>query len=218
MNVDTQSIYQELGLAPKAAERRKALGQDDFLRLMTEQLKNQDPLKPLESNEFLGQMAQFSSVQGIQQLNASFQALVGSVQNDQALQGASLVGHSVLVPSSSFVHAEAGVAGEFEVPMAGSVSFEIADASGAIVQRGSVQAGGPGSVAFRWDGRLPDGELAPPGTYTIAARVSAGRTTEAVTPQVSARIDSVSLTQQGLILNLDGIGPKPLSAVRRIGG
>ena len=73
-------------------------------------------------------------------------------------------------------------------------------------------------MAFRWDGRLADGELAPPGTYTIAARVSAGRTTEAVTPQVSARIDSVSLTQQGLILNLDGIGPKPLSAIRRIGG
>lgn len=218
MNVNTASIFQELGLAPKPVERRKELGQDDFLRLMTEQLKNQDPLKPLESNEFLGQMAQFSSVQGIQQLNASFQALIASVESDQALQGASLVGHSVLVSSEGFANTGSGVSGEFEVPMAGTVTVEISDPSGAVVQRLAIESKGAGSVPFSWDGNLADGEPAPLGNYTIAARVSSGKATEAVVPQVMARIDSVSLTQQGLILNLDGIGAKPLSAVRRIGG
>lgn len=204
--------------APANETRKRELGQADFLRLLTEQLKNQDPLKPLASNEFLGQLAQFSSVQGIQSLNASFSALAAAVEGDQALKAAALVGQTVRVESENFeLGAEGSIAGAVEVPMAGRVTLEILDASGAVVHRMETEAHGPGSHEFEWDGRGADGARLPPGAYRIAARVSAGARTEALTPLLDARVDSVSLTQSGLLLNLAGVGPVPLSAVQRIG-
>ena len=77
-----------------------ALATEDFLALMTTQLQNQDPLKPLESGDFLGQIASFSTVSGIGELNDSFEGFAQSMQSDQALRGSALVGRSVLVPSS----------------------------------------------------------------------------------------------------------------------
>src|SRR4051812_6621537 len=94
-------LFSSLGLSKTTAAKKQELGQGDFLRLMTEQLKNQDPLKPMESTQFLAQLAQFTSVQGIQNLNTSFGSLASSLTSNQALQGASLVGERVLVPSGS---------------------------------------------------------------------------------------------------------------------
>ncbi|MDZ4349166.1 MAG: flagellar hook capping FlgD N-terminal domain-containing protein [Xanthomonadaceae bacterium] len=218
MSITTQSIISELGLSVQPPERKKELGQDDFLRLMTEQLKNQDPLKPLASNEFLGQLAQFSTVQGIEALNNSFGALVAGVESDQALQAAALVGHSALVASDRFaLGEEGGVSGEVQSPFAGRLTMEISDPPGNVIHRYDIEAGAAGPVPFAWTGLNADGEPYPPGEYRIAARVSAGAATEALQTFVAARIDSVSLTSQGLVLNLAGVGSAPLASIRRIG-
>ncbi|MBD8524761.1 flagellar hook assembly protein FlgD [Pseudomarimonas arenosa] len=193
------------------------LGQADFLRLMMEQLKNQDPLKPLDSNQFLGQLAQFSTVQGIQGLNASFQNFVDASMDDQALQAASLIGRDALVSSSTFQLDEGGgMSGLLDVPQTGQVSIEITDASGAIVRRMSFEANA-GARDFAWDGVTDAGEQAPPGVYRINARVGSGSSAIAVESMVNARIESVSFSRSGLILNLAGGGSIPFYAVRRIG-
>ncbi len=218
MNIDTLALNAELGLSPRTAQRRGNLGQDDFLRLMTEQLKNQDPLKPLASNEFMGQLAQFSTVQGIQSLNDRFAALAASMQNEQAIQAAGLVGQRVLTLSDRFEMAEPpGMSGALEVPVPGRVTLEIADPSGNVVHRLDLDAQAPGRLPFAWDGLDAEGNPYPPGRYTIAARVGAGGGAQAIQTAIHARVQSVSLSGQGVVLDLAGIGPALLSSVLGIG-
>ena len=97
-----------LGLAPAQAAKKDGLGQEEFLNLMVTQLKNQDPFKPLESGEFLGQLAQFGTVSGLAELKTSFSELAGSLVSNQALQAASLVGRKRDLVASSTAHARQG--------------------------------------------------------------------------------------------------------------
>lgn len=206
---------------PKSTQQKtgqRDLGQADFLRLMTEQLRNQDPLKPLDSNQFLGQLAQFSTVQGIQGLQGSFNAFATAQMDDQALQAADLIGRDALISSSTFQLGEGGsLSGLTETPYAGRVDVEITSPSGEVVRRMSVEATRAGTLPLAWDGVTDTGTPAPPGVYRISARMADGNSSIALETQVESRIDSVSFSPAGLILNLAGGGAVPLSAVRRIG-
>ncbi len=90
------------GLAQSAPQPRApgALGQQDFLTLLTTQMRNQDPLNPMQNTEFLGQMAQFSTVAGIDRLDDSLQALGGSFRDMRLGMASQLVGQMVLVPGT----------------------------------------------------------------------------------------------------------------------
>src|SRR3546814_20141645 len=92
-----ENPWGSLGLASKTPERDTALGQADFLRLMTEQLKNQDPLKPMANAEFLGQLAQFSTVQGIAKMQAGLSAVARVMASDPTPRAAALVGREALI-------------------------------------------------------------------------------------------------------------------------
>jgi flagellar basal-body rod modification protein FlgD len=93
------------------------LGQDDFLELMVAQLKNQDPMKPMESGEFLGQLAQFGTVNGIRSLQSSSKGLLSTLQSVQALQASNLVGRSVLVKGEAGLWIKEGhLSGMIELP------------------------------------------------------------------------------------------------------
>lgn len=204
--------------AVSGATKKKELGQADFLKLMTEQLKNQDPLKPLEGTQMLGQLAQFSTVQGINGMQDALGAVASVMESDQTLRAASLVGHEALVDTDTVqLDTGTGMNGEVVATSAGTINIEIVDASGQVVDRMPVESPGAGSVAWSWDGRAADGSLAPAGTYTIRATTGSGSSSQALSTRVSAHVDSVSIESTGLVLNLHGIGPQPLSAVRRIG-
>ncbi|NUS39578.1 MAG: flagellar hook assembly protein FlgD [Lysobacter sp.] len=214
----TGNPYAGYGLDASAGTKKKALGQADFLHLMTEQLKNQDPLKPLDNAQFLGQLAQFSTVQGIEQMNSAMGAMASVMENDQALRAATLVGHEALVDASSLALASGkGVNGEIVATSAGPMRVEVVDGSGQVVRRMSVDAPAAGNVAFRWDGRDDGGNAAPAGTYTVRASAGSGQDAQALAVRVAAHIDSVSIEASGLVLNLAGLGSVPLSTVRRIG-
>ena len=98
------SVYDELGLnkKPKSSfeNSNQVLGQDDFLKLMTTQLQNQDPFSPMENGDFIAQMAQFSTVTGIDQVNESLQGLSNQYAQGRIATAVNLLGHSVLVPSA----------------------------------------------------------------------------------------------------------------------
>ncbi|GAB6196892.1 flagellar hook assembly protein FlgD [Lysobacter xanthus] len=198
--------------------KKKELGQADFLRLMTEQLKNQDPLKPLEGTQMLGQLAQFSTVQGITGMQQALGAVANVMESDQTLRAASLVGHNALVDTDTVqLQAGTGMNGEVVAAGAGVINIEIVDASGQVVDRVPVEAAGAGNVAWAWDGKTANGSVAPAGTYTIRATTGTGTSTQALSTRIASRVESVSIEASGLVLNLAGIGPQPLSAVRRIG-
>jgi flagellar basal-body rod modification protein FlgD len=201
---------------------RPDLTQADFLRLMTEQLKNQDPLKPLSNAEFVSQMAQMSTAQGVGDLQASIEAMAQAFNGDQALRGAALIGRRVLVETDRLALAPGpdgalradGVAA---APAAGTLTIEISAANGVLVRRLQVQAEGAGDVAFAWDGTDGNGRALPPGSYRMQAVFGEGRDAQAVGTAALAPVESVILGPQGLLLHLGGLGTAPLSAVRRIG-
>lgn len=205
-----------LGSADKKKASKNELDQAAFLRLMTEQLKNQDPLKPLGSQEFLGQMAQFSTVQGINSLNTTFKGVAAGLFESQALGTVHLVGKDALIVSDRFqLGEEGGLESELGVPMAGKVTVEITDASGGVVHKEVIEAK-KGYQPFSWDGRSLGGERMPVGEYRIRATVEAGTQKDDVLPIVQSRIESVSFSSQGVALNAAGIGAVPLSNVHRI--
>ncbi|MGH8084390.1 MAG: flagellar hook assembly protein FlgD [Lysobacter sp.] len=215
---NSENPWGSLGLASKTPERDTALGQADFLRLMTEQLKNQDPLKPMANAEFLGQLAQFSTVQGIDKMQAGLSAVASVMESDQTLRAAALVGREALIEADTVeLAAGAGLSGEIAASGAGTIQIEIVDASGATVRRTTVQADAAGGVPWSWDGRDDAGNPTAGGQYTIRATSGTGEDSETLAVGVAAHIDSVSIEPQGLVLNLAGLGSHPLSAIRRIG-
>jgi flagellar basal-body rod modification protein FlgD len=225
MSTVASDIYSSLGLtAPasttSAAKKEDSLGQADFLKLMTEQLKYQDPLKPMDNSAFLGQLAQFSTVQGISDLQSTVSGFATSMASDQVLRGAALVGHQVLVPSAklSLDGENAQASGVVAATAAGTINFDITDANGQPVKTISVQADKAGEVAFSWDGTDANGNRVADGLYSIAATqidASSGEKSSLST-YVQAPVESVTVGSDGLYLNLKGLGAAPIDYVLRI--
>lgn len=215
-------LYASLGLSAdsntNATKKEESLGQADFLRLMTEQLQHQDPLKPMENSEFLGQLAQFSTVQGINGLNDTVNSFASSLSSDQVLRGAQLVGHEVLVPSAKMALDETGsVSGVVAAPDAGTVNFDITDANGQKVKTISVQAAKAGEVAFEWDGTDDYGNRLAAGTYSVAAtHTDTSGTDSTLSTYIQAPVESVTVGSDGLYLNLKGLGTAPIDYVLRV--
>lgn len=213
-----ESAYAQYAFPDTGKTRSDGMGQADFLRLMTEQMKNQDPMNPLKGAEFLGQLAQFSTVQGIENMQQAMTAMASVMENDQSLRAATLVGRDALVEVDSVsLAAGAGASGEVVATHAGTIQLDVVDAGGQVVRKLNVEAGGSGPAPFAWDGKDADGNPLDAGTYTFRASSGSGQQSEALAVRMAARIDSVSIEPQGLVLNLAGLGSVPLSSVRRIG-
>lgn len=217
----SQDVYAALGLtAPNsnASTRKSTLDQADFLRLMTEQLQHQDPLKPMDNTQMVAQMAQMSTVQGITDLNTSVKGFQESMASDQVLRGAALVGHEVLVPSEKLVlEAEGDVSGTVAAPAAGIVTVDVTDANGSKVTSISVEASAAGEVAFKWDGKDANGKRMEPGKYSIVANhVDTAGTSTKLSTYVQAPVESVTVGSDGLYLNLKGLGTAPIDYVLRV--
>jgi flagellar basal-body rod modification protein FlgD len=204
-----------------AATGGVSLGGTDFLTLMLAQLKNQDPTSPVDSNEFLSQLASLSEVQGITQLNSSFSALSNSLVSSQALQASSLLGHQALVGSSTGTLSSAGstLTGAVSVPQTSSqVVLNITNSNGVLVQSINLGAQSAGLADFSWNGQQSDGSQAPAGTYTLSATVAGAGGGSAITTLVNGTVDSVTMGagSTGLTLNIAGLGSVPFSSVQQI--
>src|ERR1700723_4596406 len=197
------------------------LGGTDFITLMLAQLQNQDPTSPGDSNTFLTQLAQLSEVQGITSLNTNFSTLSNSLTSNQAMQASSLLGHQVLVTSSTAtLAAGATVTGAVNVPQTTSqVTLSITDSSGNLVNQINLGAQSAGLANFSWNGTTGNGSPAPAGTYTLTAQypaqVSGGT---AATTLVNGTVDSVSMGagSAGMTLNVAGVGSGPLRSPPQI--
>ena len=205
---------------PPSQAERDELGQEDFLTLMIAQFRNQDPFEPMDNGDFLGQLAQFGTVSGIEQLNSSFAGLTGSIQNDQALQAANLVGHSVLAGTDvGYLPGDGHLAGAVELNSSVSnIQVEITDVTGRLVQKLELGEHQRGLARFEWDGRDLNGDPVDAGLYLVSTRVIRGTTVESAETLIESGIESVSLGRfgEGLTLNLLGGDTLSLNQVRRI--
>jgi flagellar basal-body rod modification protein FlgD len=184
------------------------LTQADFFALLTKELANQDPTKPVDNNEMISQMTAFSTTDGVQQLNSSFDSFATSMTSSQALQASSLVGRSVLVEDNVFGMAEGEtVKGKLvsDKP-ASNVNIYVENVAGEVIQTvpvGSVAAGG---FTFNWDGQTSKGEPAEAGAYRFRiVGLVEGEASE-LEAQTYRKVDSVTLAGTGgkIVLNLNG--------------
>ncbi len=209
---------EDLNAANTAA--KNDMGMDTFLELMTTQLQNQDPMKPMENGDFLGQLAQFASVSGLEQLNDSFATLAASMTSSQALQAGGLVGKSVLIQSVYAPYStEKGLSGELDLESSATdVKVRIYDAAGSLVKTLNLGDQSSGQLAFKWDGSLDAGGYASDGAYKVEADFFDGETRSPLSVLVSADVDSVVVgnSSTGLSLNLTGLGSVSFSDVSRI--
>jgi flagellar basal-body rod modification protein FlgD len=214
----TNSVLDSLTKTNAARQPSNSLGQDQFLQLMVAQLKNQDPMQPMQNGEFLSQMAQFGTVKGVQELQNSFSQLAGSLQSNQALMASSMVGRSVLVPGQvGSLEPGAGLAGAVAVPSSSNVVVGIYNTSGQMVRHLDYGTQPAGQMNFVWDGVTDSGAAAPAGNYQIRAVTASGAETKAADTLVRARVDSVSLGgTKGMQLNLAGLGTVAFNDVKQI--
>lgn len=197
------------------------LGKNEFLNLLVAQLNNQNPLEPQGNGEFIAQLAQFSTVEGIENLNSSMQNILANNQSSQALQASSLVGRKVIIPTDkAVVDTSETFKGSVLLPQSSSnVYVNVYSSDGSLVTRVNLEAQEAGNVSFMWDGKNSDGEIMPPGTYKFEAEASIDGENKGLYTFLPANVDSVTLGHGGgeLLLNLAGLGSVPLSQVQIIG-
>ncbi len=202
-------------------QRKTELGQEDFLALLTTQLAQQDPFKPLDNTEFIAQMAQFSSLESLQSMQESFASLASAMTSNQALQASALVGRTVLVPSNvaSFDGSNevTGVVALAE-SSAEDAKLIIEDEFGQVVRTIELGDLEQGPNDFTWDGTDDNGNSVEAGYYAIKVTGGVYGQEMNLATGVFARVDSVNLggSQGGVYLNLDGLGSVSLDEVSQI--
>ena len=206
--------------AQAEAERTSVLGQSDFLKLMTTQLMNQDPLQPMENGEFLAQMAQFSTVSGITEMNSSIQNLSESYRSQQLMQASGLINKSALVEGNfAQLDADKGLSGAFVLDKAtDGTKIVIKNLKGEIVHTEQLGIKFPGIHEFKWDGMTDGGYAAEPGQYFVEPVALDNGEPYTPTTLVYANVNAISTSPAGeLLLEVAGVGNLPFNDVYRVG-
>ncbi len=200
-----------------AASGREELGKNQFLELMIAQFNNQDPLEPAKNEDFIAQLAQFSSLEGIQNLNATVESMAAALRSSTTLQAASMVGRSVLAPAGQALMEGDGLGGNVVNNQgAADIVVEISNGSGGLVQRLELGTRPEGDVRFRWDGRNAAGEAQPAGIYGFRAYALSGGEPTQLDVELPERVTSVSFDGGEARLNLAGGASVRLSDIREL--
>lgn len=208
-------------LASLARSAEAASAQDEaqskFLTLLTTQLKNQDPLNPLDNAEVTSQLAQISTVDGIERLNLTMGKLLAGLNGNETMQAAALVGRSVLVPGEHIDLGAEGAGGGLSLDEpAGSVTVSIRDANGlevAVLDMGALDAG---THTFRWDGTTQNGTPAAEGRYQIAVSARNADGTVQATELERGTVTSVLRGLEGVSAEVGSLGMFSMSEIRQI--
>lgn len=202
------------------ATQSSTLGQADFLKLMTAQLKNQDPFAPVDNTQMVAQMAQFSSVAGISEMNTTLKAISDKLAGTSQSDALSYVGRTVLTEgTTAYGRTAGGIAGAVELDGdASQVNVSIQSADGQVLKTIQLGAQSKGTVNYDWDGKTDGGEDAGNGPFKITVTAAKDSAEIASRSLVWAPVASVSMPSSGTpVLTLPGIGQVPITDVRQIG-
>lgn len=205
--------------APKSSTNPTGLGQDEFLKLLITQLKNQSPLNPQDNTEFVAQLAQFSSLEGIQNLNDTVTSLASGMQSSQALQASALVGRTVETEASrAYLGASGFVRGTMALESSTpALQLNVYNSSGQLVMHKDLGAQDAGEIPFAWDGTATDGTKVPTGSYRFEVLASVDGKQKGVKTYLGNNVNSVTVgANQAVTLNVDGVGQVSLADVKNI--
>lgn len=217
-----QSVLDSMNPKKEASKSAASEAQDRFMTMLVAQMQNQDPLNPLDNAQVTSQLAQLSTVTGVEKLNSTMEALMGSYQTSQTLQAASMIGHGVLTPGSGLQLAgseEEGKVGLMGVELSqptDKLEVTIYDAAGKEVQKLNLGAQKAGVLPIAWDGKTAAGTDAPDGTYTFKVDAALGNERVNATSLQFGMVSSVTTGTQGVTLNVPGLGEVKFTDVRQI--
>jgi flagellar basal-body rod modification protein FlgD len=217
MPIGSLSSLDQALAAPPAAPAGAA-NEQRFLKLLVTQLNNQDPLNPMENAQLTSQLAQMSTVSGIEKMNATLQTLLGQSSAGQLLQASAMVGRAVLAPGAELLAGAGPTAFAVDLPAAaGSVTAVVSDASGRAVRTMELGALPRGLHAHGWDGADDAGEPVPPGVYRIELAAANGAAAVPATTHVYAQVASITQAGAGgVALDLDSGRSISLADVRML--
>lgn len=198
--------------------KNQSLDQEDFLKLLTQQLSQQDPSKPVDNDTMISQMASFSTVEGIGQMTKQFENLNSVMTSSQALQASALVGQKVLIPSNvANKPAGEGIDAVVSMPKSssGDVIVNIENEAGELIRTMNIGKQAPGNNEFSWDGKDENGELVKEGNYRVKATGTVDGEKQDLAVSSYSHVASVNLGSgsNGVILNLRGLGNISLTEV-----
>lgn len=177
--------------------------QNRFMTLLIAQMENQDPLNPMDNAQVTSQMAQLSTVTGINQMNDTMESLLSSNQANQTYQASSMIGHNVLVKGNAMTVTEDGGYLGIELDTSASAAtVSIKDSDGNVVKEIELGSQTAGTTIVKWDGLLDDGTSAEAGDYTFSATYTVSGTSKTATPLNVVSVSSVSSSTSGVTLNL----------------
>ena len=181
--------------------------QDRFLKLLTTQLQNQDPLNPLDNSQVTSQLAQLSTVTGIEKLNSTVASLFSQIQSSQSLQSSNLIGHVVVAPGSKIALADGNALYGIDLPRSAEhVQVSITDANGLLVRKFDLGVQPQGVSTFAWDGKNDVGVLAKNGIYNFSIEAVSGKDKVSGSTLSFGLVDSVTNGPEGNRLKVANIG------------
>ncbi len=203
--------------AASAAKGSTQETKDRFLSMLVAQMRNQDPLNPLDNAQVTSQMAQLSTVEGIEKMNRTLAALAENFGSDQLSQAANLIGHNVLVSGNTVsLNDGMGVFGINLENASDSVQISIFDQAGQLVSTVNTGVLPAGEHLFDWDGMNDSGVAMPAGNYRFEATTGSGKSLVAVQTLSSGLVQGVARGDDGVELNVQGLGRTAYADVRQI--
>jgi flagellar basal-body rod modification protein FlgD len=212
-----QSLLDTMNGSRNSAKSTAQEAQDRFMTLLVTQMKNQDPLNPMDNAQVTSQLAQLSTVTGIDKLNNTMEALIGSVQSSQSMQASSMIGRVVLTEGNNIDLFEGDSVFAIDLPAsADSVKITIKDANGATVREMDLGKQQYGLLELTWGGEMDSGELAADGRYfyEVTATNSSGKV-DAISMAYSM-VNSVSNSANGIQMNLSNMKSVSLGEVKQV--
>lgn len=211
--------YEDLKDVPKKSSEE--MGKQDFLTLFTAQLQNQNPLEPVKNEAFVAQLAQFSQLEALTNMQGSLDKFVTSMSGERMLNSASLIGKKVAVTDSpTQLSAGGNISGSIDLPMGASgVQVNILDSRGRLVQELIAGPQMPGSMPIAWDGKDAANNPAPPGLYRLSATaVVNGQTSNVPVSTLSTvRAIATNPADGSVSVEVDGGKTMLLTDVKRVG-
>jgi flagellar basal-body rod modification protein FlgD len=193
--------------------------QDRFLKLLVTQMKNQDPLNPMDNAQVTSQMAQLSTVTGIDKLNATLQALSNSMTSNanQSMQAAGMIGHGVLVPGKGIDLAGGLGLGGFDLAQsADNAQVSIYNSAGTLVRSIDLGAQPVGIGKWQWDGKDGNGVAMADGSYTFTVNATQAGSDVAPTALQFGVVGSVTQDTNGVTLSVGKLAGITMSQVKQI--
>ncbi len=191
--------------------------QDRFLKLLITQMKNQDPLNPMDNAQVTSQMAQLSTVSGIDKLNSTLKALSDSMTTAQSLSASSMIGRGVLVPGSVMSLANGQALGGIDLALpADNITVKIQNAAGALIRTLQLGTQNTGVLPLVWDGLTDSGTPAANGTYKFTAEAVLSGNKSTVPTLTFGMVNAVVPEANGATLEVGQVGRFALSEIRQV--